>query len=143
MWDKNKFLEQLPTNWYMGSAVRPAIKTCLGEKETVICDLSDRRPKEDGTFEEEHYLMTDLKLIHCLILSTYFHLEIMFALSAVVSAQQEFELGKQNGRMPFPKSCLNVRLLDGNKVAIKVSNDEQGFRDAMDCLGAIFQTGPR
>lgn len=145
MWDKNKFLdERLSGNWYMDSAVQPAIETCLAEEETVICDLSDRRePKKDGTYEEEHYLMTDRKLIHCVIFPTYFRLEIMFVLSAVVSARQEFELEKQNGRIPFPKSCLNVKLLDGNEIDIKVSNDEQGFRDARDCLRAIFQTGPQ
>ena len=66
---------------------------------------------------------------------------IVFVLSAVVSARQVFELEKQNGHMPFPKSCLNVRLLDGNEVAIEVSKDKQDFRDAMKCLEAIFQTG--
>lgn len=92
MWDKREdFLFHVKEQWYLSTYTMVVADWAIGEKETVLEDYLAKKERDKESYpEEEHYVVTDRRLLHFKLTRREIEYRTVFVSDAIASISQSF-----------------------------------------------------
>jgi len=146
MWTKQDFLDYVAQNWYLRDYASKIASWAIGEKEAILEDyLAKKERDQEGYHVEEHYVVTDRRLLHFKLAHREVEYHTVFVSDDMASIAQRFqaperpEYFRDYKLMRAPN--VEVVLKNGSSITFEAppySEDKERFRKFVLALVSLF-----